>query len=61
MRREGIAGADQPIPPPGSRSPAGPHSHLLAGHLAEAAGYSHMESLPTGLYCGLSLYPRTRL
>jgi hypothetical protein len=25
----------QPIPPPGGRSPSGPHSHLLPGRLAE--------------------------
>lgn len=51
----------QPIPPPGGRSPAGPHSHLLPGHLAEGWKRAPDSSLPTGLYCGLSLYPRTRL
>lgn len=52
---------DQPIPPPGGRSPAGPHSHLLPGHLAEGRERAPDSPLPTGLYCGLSLYPRTRL
>ena len=52
---------DQPIPPPGGRSPVGPHSHLLPGHLAEGRERAPDSPLPTGLYCGLSLYPRTRL
>jgi hypothetical protein len=51
----------QPIPPPGGRSPAGPHSHLLPRHLAEGRERAPDSPLPTGLYCGLSLYPRTRL
>lgn len=51
----------QAIPPPGGRSPAGPHSHLLPGHLAEGRERAPGSPLPAGLYCGLSLYPRTRL
>lgn len=51
----------QPIPPPGGRSPAGPHSHLLPGHLKEGRLRNPNAPLPAGLYCGLSLYPRTRL
>ena len=52
---------DQPIPPPGGRSPAGPHSHLLPQHLKEGWAHAPGSPLPAGLYCGLSLYPRTRL
>jgi hypothetical protein len=51
----------QPIPPPGSRSPAGPHSHLLPEYLKEGRAHAPGSPLPAGLYCGLSLYPRTRL
>jgi hypothetical protein len=51
----------QPIPPPGGRSPDGPHSHLLPKHLAAGRERAPDSSLPAGLYCGLSLYPRTRL
>jgi len=51
----------QPIPPPGGRSPAGPHSHLLPHYLKEGRAHAPGSPLPAGLYCGLSLYPRTRL
>ena len=51
----------QPIPPPGGRSPAGPHSHLLPQYLKEGRAHAPGSPLPAGLYCGLSLYPRTRL
>jgi len=51
----------QPIPPPGGRSPVGPHSHLLPHHLKEGRVHAPNSPLPAGLYCGLSLYPRTRL
>lgn len=51
----------QQIPPFGGRSPAGPHSHLLPAHLGEGRERAPESPLPTGLYCGLSLYPRTRL
>lgn len=51
----------QPIPPPGGRSPEGPHSHLLPHYLKEGRAHPPGSPLPTGLYCGLSLYPRTRL
>jgi hypothetical protein len=51
----------QPIPPPGGRSPDGPHSHLLPEHLEEGRAHPPGSPLPAGLYCGLSLYPRTRL
>jgi hypothetical protein len=51
----------QPIPPPGGRSPEGPHTHLLPKFLAEGRAHPPGSPLPDGLYCGLSLYPRTRL
>jgi hypothetical protein len=51
----------QPIPPPGGRSPEGPHSHLLPQFLKEGRAHAPGSPLPAGLYCGLSLYPRTPL
>jgi len=51
----------QPIPPPGGRSPEGPHTHLLPKLLAHGRPHPPGSPLPEGLYCGLSLYPRTRL
>ncbi len=51
----------QPIPAPGGRSPEGPHSHLLPSYLQEGRAHPPDSPLPAGLYCGLSLYPRTRL
>jgi len=48
----------QPIPPPGSRSPEGPHTHLLPKYLALCISHRPDSPLPAGLYCGLSLYPR---
>ena len=51
----------QPIPPPGGRSPEGPHSHLLPQYLKEGRAHAPGSPLPAGLYCGLSLYPWTRL
>jgi uncharacterized protein DUF6925 len=51
----------QPIPPPGGRSPEGPHSHLLPRLLQAGLTRPPGSPLPAGLYCGLSLYPRQRL
>jgi hypothetical protein len=51
----------QPIPPPGGRSPDGPHTHLLPHLLAEGRAHRPNSPLPEGLYCGLSLYPKTSL
>lgn len=51
----------QPIPPPGGRSPEGPHTHLLPQYLKEGHAHRPGSPLPTGLYCGLTLYPRTRV
>jgi hypothetical protein len=49
----------QPIPPPGGRSPEGPHTHLLPKELAQRLPHRPNSPLPAGLYCGLSLYPRS--
>ena len=51
----------QPIPPPGGRSPKGPHTHLLPSFLAEGRAHRPGLPLPADLYCGLSLHPRPRL
>jgi hypothetical protein len=51
----------QPIPPPGGRSPKGPHTHLLPKFLAEGRAHRPGSPLPDNLYCGLSLHPRPRL
>jgi hypothetical protein len=50
----------QPIPPPGGRSPDGPHTHLLPKILAQGRVHPPDSPLPDGLYCGLSLYPRAK-
>lgn len=47
----------QPIPPPGGRSPEGPHTHLLPKYLSQGLTRPPDAPLPAGLYCGLSLYP----
>jgi hypothetical protein len=48
----------QPIPPPGGRSPRGPHTHLLPKLLAKGRTHAPNISLPDGLYFGLFLYFR---
>ena len=48
----------QPIPPPGGRSPEGPHTHLLPKYLAQRIAHRPDSPLPPGLHCGLSLYPQ---
>jgi len=48
----------QPIPPPGGRSPEGPHTHLLPKFLKEGLTRPPTSPLPDDLFCGLSLYPR---
>jgi len=48
----------QPIPPPGGRSPEGPHTHLLPKFLAQGLTRPPKSPLPDGLFCGLSLYPK---
>jgi len=51
----------QPTPPPDGRSPDGPHTHLLPKLVARRRAHPPNSPLPEGLFCGLSLYPRTRL
>ena len=48
----------QPIPPPGGRSPEGPHTHLLPKFLNQGLTRPPTSPLPDGLFCGLSLYPK---
>jgi hypothetical protein len=48
----------QPIPPPGGRSPEGPHTHLLPKLLKAGLTRPPKSPLPDGLFCGLSLYPK---
>ncbi len=48
----------QPIPPPGGRSPKGPHTHLLPTLLQTGRPHRPGSPLPQNLYCSLSLYPR---
>ena len=48
----------QPIPPPGGRSPEGPHTHLLPKFLAQGLTRPPKLPLPDGRFCGLSLYPK---
>lgn len=51
----------QPIPVADGRSPQGPHTHLLPDLLAERRVHPPGSLLPAAVYCGLSLYPGTRL
>ncbi len=48
----------QAIPPPGGRSPAGPHTHLLPKLLARGRHHAPNVPLPEGIYCGLTLHVR---
>jgi len=55
----GIARAEvfQPIPPPGGRSPDGPHTHVLPKLLAHGRTHSATEPLPDGWIPCAHLYP----
>jgi predicted Fe-S protein YdhL (DUF1289 family) len=46
-----------PIPPPGGRSPDGPHTHLLAGPLAEGGRTFGPVPLPAGWSPAATWYP----
>lgn len=48
---------DAPIPPPGGRSPEGPHSHILPDLLGQRRAHPPGWPIPDGWYCCLSLYP----
>ena len=46
-----------PIPPPGGRSPAGPHTHLLPDHLATGRAMPTGMDLPRAYLPGAIFYP----
>lgn len=48
-----------PIPPPGGRSPEGPHSHILPSLLNRRRAHGPVSPIPDGWFCCLSLYPDT--
>lgn len=48
-----------PIPGPGGASPAGPHTHLLPGHLAQGLETSPGLAIPDTYAIGALFYPRT--
>jgi hypothetical protein len=47
----------QPIPPPGGRSPDGPHTHVLPKLLAHVRTHAATEPLPEGWIPCAHLYP----
>jgi hypothetical protein len=47
----------QPIPPPGGRSPRGPHTHLLPDMLRARRAHPATRPLPAGWVSCLDLYP----
>lgn len=47
-----------PVPPPGGRSPDGPHTHLLPGHLATGRTTPPCIDLPPVYALGATFYPR---
>ena len=47
------------IPPPGARSPEGPHTHLLPDHLATGRALPVGMELPRSYIPGAIFYPRT--
>jgi hypothetical protein len=57
ISRLGRAEVFQPIPPPGGRSPDGPHTHVLPKLLAHARTHAATEPLPEGWIPCAHLYP----
>jgi hypothetical protein len=57
MSRIGRAEVFQPIPPPGGRSPDGPHTHVLPKLLAHGRTHATTEPLPDGWIPCAHLYP----
>jgi hypothetical protein len=47
-----------PIPPPGGKSPDGPHTHLLPGHLALMRATPAGVDLPEAYSLCATFYPR---
>jgi hypothetical protein len=57
VSRIGRAEVFQPIPPPGGRSPDGPHTHVLPELLAHGRTHAATEPLPEGWIPCAHLYP----
>ncbi len=57
ISRVGRAEVFQPIPPPGGRSPDGPHTHVLPKLLAHGRTHAATEPLPEGWVPCAHLYP----
>ena len=57
VSRIGRAEVFQPIPPPGGRSPDGPHTHVLPKLLAHGRTHAATELLPDGWIPCAHLYP----
>jgi hypothetical protein len=57
ISRIGRAEVFQPIPPPGSKSPSGPHTHVLPKLLAHGRTHAATEPLPDGWIPCAHLYP----
>ncbi|MFK4499410.1 hypothetical protein ABIF86_003701 [Bradyrhizobium japonicum] len=57
ISRIGRAEVFQPIPPPGGRSPDGPHTHVLPKLLAHRRTHAATEPLPEGWIPCAHLYP----
>jgi len=57
VSRIGRAEVFQPIPPPGGKSPDGPHTHVLPKLLAHGRTHAATEPLPEGLIPCAHLYP----
>ncbi|WP_197277268.1 DUF6925 family protein [Sphingomonas profundi] len=49
----------QPIPPPGGKSPAGPHTHLLPKLIGTDRPHSANVPIPDDLQSALSMHPRS--
>jgi hypothetical protein len=57
ISRLGRAEVFQPVPPPGGKSPDGPHTHVLPKLLAHARTHAATEPLPEGWIPCAHLYP----
>jgi len=57
LSRVGRAEVFQPIPPPGGKSPTGPHTHLLPTLLASRRTHAATERLPDGWVPCAHIYP----
>jgi len=57
ISRVGRAEVFQPIPPPGGKSPTGPHTHLLPKLLAQHRTHAATERVPSGWVPCAHIYP----